>query len=69
MMRLGTRIWAGQHEQFAPEAAESMIGQTFNAKVEERVIGTGTIITAQIVENGHAIDLIIEWPEDLPKGV
>jgi hypothetical protein len=68
-MKLGTRVWAGQHERFALEAAESMIGKTFDAKVEERVVGVGTIIAAQIVENGHAIDLIIEWPEDLPKGV
>jgi hypothetical protein len=60
------RIPAGPGNLFAPSAAESMIGQTFTAKVEQDAVGTGIVLAALVVDDGHALNLTVEWPKEAP---
>ena len=62
-MLLSFRIPAKQYERFAPDAAESMIGQEFTAKIEDTPLGLGIVLDAKVIENGSAIEIKVEWPD------
>lgn len=52
------------------EMAQSLIGKTFTAKLEEIPIGEGKIIDAVARKDGSFVDLMVEWPDDeLSKGI
>lgn len=55
---------AGRYTLFTKEAAKSMIGQTFTAKHEQMPIGEGTVLDAEVIDGGSAINLTVEWPDD-----
>lgn len=57
---------AGQFTLFSPEAAESLIGQKFVAKHEDKPVGEGHVVDAKVVEHGLAIDFTIDWPDEYP---
>lgn len=74
--RVSLDVPAGQHERFAPSAAESMVGQEFD--LDERIAGIRGLIThslsadhrglwtrarivkAEVVRNGKAIRVVVE---------
>lgn len=58
---------AGQHERWAESAAQGLIGQTFTAKIEDREIGVGKVLGANVIDEGRALDLTIEWPDGGPS--
>lgn len=53
---------AGPHERFTPEAAASMVGQTFVAKHDTVPIGVGKVVAARLLPDG-SVALDITWPD------
>ena len=66
MTTLVFRQYAGTWERFSEEAAASMVGKDFQAKVGEQPIGTGRVIHAKVVDEGHAVELTVDWPGEVP---
>jgi hypothetical protein len=68
-VKLVMRIPAPQDSRFTQEAAESMVGQMFDAKREWdgrlAIEGVGTILAAKVVEDGRFIEAEIEWPNGI----
>lgn len=64
-MNFSFHYYAAPSELFAPEAAESMIGKTFVAKLFDEELGVGRILEAQLEDGGRAILVKVEWPGEL----
>lgn len=62
-MIISFRHPAGEHERFMPEAAESMVGQSFVAKEGDFPTGVGVVLEARSVDNGEALEMKVEWPD------
>jgi hypothetical protein len=63
MQTLDIHMPAGPHTLFTEETARSIIGQSFVAKSEDNILGTGKVVDAHVVEDGRALRLKVEWPE------
>ena len=62
MTQISFRIYGGQFDRFAPEAAQSLIDKTFDAKIEQKTVGVGVVKSAKVVDDGRAIELTVKWP-------
>lgn len=65
MQTLDIYMPAGPHTFFTEETARSIIGQSFTAKSEDDPIGTGKVVDAHVVEDGRALRIKVEWPEEI----
>jgi len=59
---LQTSLPAGEFSRWGEEAATSIIGKTFSAKVEDRIIGEGKVLDAKVEDEGRFLLLTIHWP-------
>ncbi len=57
---LSFEVPAGRHERFAPEAAESMVGQETVLNEPGKPPTTVRIVSAEVVRGGAAVRLIVE---------
>lgn len=66
-MLVSFHLPANEHERFSPEAAQGLIGQTFQANFElsghKLPLGVGTVLEAVVVNEGRGIDIQVDWPE------
>jgi hypothetical protein len=60
-------IPASAYERFSPEAAKGMVGKSFTAKIEDAPIGEGVVLSARVVHDGEAIEVMVEWPDNVPS--
>lgn len=58
--------YAGPDERFSSDAFETSIGKPFIAKVENKPVGKGQLLSANVIKEGRAVELEIEWPDDFP---
>ena len=58
-------IPAGPNARFTQASADSMIGQDFNAKREDAIVGRGKVLATELIDSGSAIVATIEWPEEV----
>lgn len=63
-MILTVKLPAGPYELFSRTAADNMPGRAVNCKSENGDVGVGQIMAAEVVENGRALALTIDWPDD-----
>ena len=57
-------IPAPQFSLWTKEAAESLIRLTFKVKIEEKEIGIGKVLEAEVSEDSLFMRIIAEWPDD-----
>jgi hypothetical protein len=62
-VRFTVRQYGGEFERFADEAAESVVGKTFVAKVGDYPEGVGIVVEAKVVDEGRVLELTVEWPD------
>jgi hypothetical protein len=56
---------AGPHERWGKGGTDGMIGQDFTAKHEDTPVGSGKVIDAKVIDEGRALEITVEWPEEL----
>lgn len=63
-MLISFRMPAGRYERFAPSAADSLEGTEFIFKAPGQEDTTGRVLSAKVVEDGSAIELKVEVPNE-----
>lgn len=67
--RVSMRIEGGEHDRFAESAARSMIGQRPRFKMLGHDMGHGTVVDAQVIDDGRAMMVTIDQTAEQMRGV
>ena len=63
-MRFTFHYPAPDHTVFSPWLPETMKGKKFLAKIEGVTVGEGTVVSAEVLNLGRAMNITVDWPEE-----
>ena len=55
---------APQFSLWTTETAEGLVGQQFKARVGEKIIGIGKVLSAEVSDDSLFMNIKAEWPDD-----
>jgi hypothetical protein len=57
-------VSAAQFSIWTKEFADSLVGQQFKARVGEKIIGIGEVLSAEVSADSLFMHITAEWPND-----